>query len=160
MRWAQLLIFLLFFSVFSQAAQYKSKISGISDFQHELKDDFDEYFLNDYKIKISVHYKHQKLYLKIENKSDLELSYLPLDLNLGTPEERCSLKQMYENFIWKKYNGKKISFEKKFIIPRYSKKTIFYKFYCEKSNFNFITINGLKIGSERLSINLHFEEIK
>ena len=78
------------------------------------------------------------------------MTFLPLDLNLGTAENRCSIKEIYE------VPGKKVNFEKLYTIDKKTTASFKYKFNCEKAPEAFVTINGLKQSDKKIILNFRF----
>lgn len=140
------------------ATDYKAELINYPDLTSSRIDEFEVYEIKENKLQLALKFKPTKLYLKIINDSDEPMTYLPLDVNLSTADSRCSIKEIYEDFILKKFNGKKVNFETKYAIEKKSTKTFYYKFDCKKSSVAFLTINGLQQNNKKIVLNFKFSE--
>lgn len=153
------LTFILLVSMSCESAtKYKSELTQYPNHQLSSMDDFDEYDLKDHQLKVSLRYQANKLYLKFENNSDNEFNFLPLDVNLATDNERCTIKEIYEDFIWKSSNGKKVDFKTNYVLAKKTSKNFFYKFRCHITKSAYLTINGLKIADKKITLNFRLKQ--
>lgn len=132
--------------------KYRSELLNYPGLKSNLTDDLEVYEIKEHSIQVALKFEVKKLYLKITNNSDELLKFLPLDLNLGTTDNRCSIKEIYEN----SKSGKKVNFETNFEIAKEKTATFYYKFDCEKEPEAFLTINGLTKKDKRLTLNFKF----
>lgn len=132
------------------APKYKSELVNFPDLKSNSTDNFDVYEIKDYGLTIAVQFKLKKLDLKLANNSSEAMTYLPLDLALGTNDNRCSIKEIFESA------GKKVNFETKYTIEKNSTVAFRYKFNCEKNPEAFLTINGLKQNDKKITLNFRF----
>ncbi len=139
-------------------SKYRSEILNITDLKPQLNGDFEVYEVKEPALQIALVYEFKKLYLKISNNSAAALTFLPLDLNLGTEQGRCSIKEIYEDFNFKFSRGKKVDFAKKYSIEKNTTKSFFYQFACERSQSFFLTINGLKQSDNKILLNFKFSK--
>lgn len=130
--------------------RYKAELINYPEIKAQTVGDNDIFELKDPKILITIFFQKKKLNLMLTNGSDKDLSFLPLDLNLGTKDKRCSIKEIYEA------PRKKIDFKDKYIIEKKSSKSFYYEFDCEKSSEAYLTINGLAQDSKKIILNFKF----
>ncbi len=132
------------------ASKYKSELFNFPELKPRMFDDFEIYEIKEYNLNVAVKFQFKKLDLKFTNNSQEAMTYLPLDLNLGTTENRCSIKEIYE------VSGKKVNFETKYTIEKNTTVSFKYKFSCEKNPEAFVTINGLKQKDKKIILNFRF----
>lgn len=138
------------------ANTYKSGSINYPNLKPSQVGEFEVYEIKENKLQIALKYQTTELYLKIINNSDETMTFLPLDVNLGTADNSCSIKEIFEDFIWKKSLGKKVNFETKYTIEKKTTKVFYYKFDCKKSSQAFLTINGLQQNNKKIVLNFKF----
>lgn len=132
------------------APKYKSELFNFPDLKSRQFDDFEIYEIKEHGLSVAVKFQLKKLDLKFTNNSQAPMTYLPLDLNLGTTDNRCSIKEIFEA------SGKKVNFETKYTIEKNASVSFKYKFSCEKNPEAFLTINGLRQKDTKIILNFRF----
>ena len=135
------------------ATTYKAELINYASINSVQVDEFEVYEIKENKLQVALKFQLPELYLKIINNSDEIMTFLPLDVNLSTAENRCSIRGIFEDFIWKKSHGKKVNFETKYTIEKKTTKVFYYKFDCQKSSMAFLTINGLQQNNKKIVLN-------
>lgn len=130
--------------------KYKAELMSHPEIKAQTIGENDIFELKDPKIQITVYYYGNKLHLMLTNGSEADLNFLPLDVNLGTDNKRCSIKEIFEA------PRKKVDFKDKYIIEKKSSKSFYYKFDCEKRAESYFTINGLAQNGKKITLNFKF----
>lgn len=133
--------------------RYKSELLNYPNLSPQVVGEFEVYDIAEHYLQLSLNFMPQKLHLKITNNSEAITTFLPLDLNLGTEDNRCSIKEIYEDSP-----RKKVDFKTKYVLEKKTSKAFFYKFTCGKSPESFLTINGLRQENKKITLNFKFSK--
>lgn len=139
--------FFLIFSIFLAAipgfaAKYRSELINFSGVKAQTTTEFDNFDITESQLRVGVKFNGKTLSLQFTSTSDDVVTFLPLDLNLGTKDNRCSIK--------------KADFEKSYTLQKNKPLTFKYKFFCAKESEAFLTVNGLKKNGKQFPLNFHF----